>query len=133
MSAATGANQEIEWNGTHYNSDECMQGSTLNESNEVFTYYCGGIQHEADGAETSTATLSFVLAVDDTEKVNAFKKGQSGNLIMYPGGKEAGYMRRSCTAKISNVTFGNPASGLLTMDVNYKVTSKVTHDAVPAA
>lgn len=113
---------EYTFNGVTFGEDSCTQGFNINDQIQELTYYCGGEEESEDGPRQVTVTANHVIEDDQHALMNALTPGAEGPIVLHPGGNTTGLMSLTATAKVTSRNMSNPANGLRTIDITYKLT-----------
>lgn len=118
----------INFAGTTYDSDDCIQVASFTNGKEDITYRCGGDYAHLAGTSNIMLDFSIALAANDTTKVSAFAPGATGIAEYHPFGDTAGNIEHSTTkATVMKADLSDSAGKVVTLDVTLAwddVTSK---------
>lgn len=120
--AADGKNAAFIFGATTYDSDDCLQSSSLNASVAEVVYFCSGVEKMVTGTKTITFSASMAMAASDTTKVAALDEGSTGAFTYFPGGNTAGYIKDTSTR--ATVTANNitaTPNAVILMDVTFRL------------
>lgn len=117
--AVSGINQSVTFNSVTYNSDDCIQSSSMNRSVNVSNYQCSGVNKTALGAKSYVFNMSLALGATDVAKIAALQEGDNAtDFAYYPAGYVTGNIEMTSTkAWVTAANFSAPVSGVMTVDV----------------
>lgn len=122
MALPTGKDAAFTFDGTVYDSDDCLQDWALNDAINEVIYTCGGQDRAAVGSRTSTFQVTLALDTTDDTKVSALAPGSTGTFEAHPAGDTATYIEITSTdAVITNAGISTAVNDIITMDVTIRL------------
>lgn len=122
MALPSGKLASFSFAGTVYNSDDCLQGWTLNDSINEVIYQCSGLDKAAAGTRSVTFNASLALAASDTTKVSNLSPGSTGVFEAHPAGDTSGYQEIEATsAMVITANRSTAPNSIISLDVTIRL------------
>ena len=120
--AVDGKNASFVFAGTTYDSDDCLQSSSLNASVAEVLYFCSGVEKMVTGTKTITFSASLALSATDTTKVAALDEGSTGSFEYHPAGDTSNYIENTSTrATVTSNNITATPNAVVLMDVTFRL------------